>query len=83
MPDDAPAESSRRSSSGTWWIFWPCFILFILYPLSTGPVVLLLEKGIISDDRFLVIYKPLELVYENSDTAQRFFDWYTELWGLP
>jgi len=85
MPDDAPAKSSRSSHSWTYWILWACFIVFIIYPLSTGPVGMLIDKGLISGDGLLVIYMiytPVYLLYNNSETAQHFFDWYTKLWAI-
>lgn len=73
MSDDAPAESSRSSHSWTYWSLWACLIALIIYPLSTGPVLLLAAQGTIPYP-VMDIYAPLEVLYNNSETAERFFD---------
>ena len=62
-------------------MFWFCFILCIIYPLSTGPAFFLVEKGVLPVAA-LNAYKPLEYIYDNSTIAEHAFDSYFKLWGI-
>ena len=80
MPDNAPTESSRRTS----WSYrslWACIIVFVLYPFSVGPVMLLADQGVLPEVVF-VIYAPLDSLCNNSAIAEAFFDWYLDLWSI-
>jgi hypothetical protein len=63
---DAQETSSR--SFGWSWIIWPGLLL-LLYVLSTGPVVMMVNKKIIRSKTLLgivaVVYSPMEWAYDN------------------
>jgi hypothetical protein len=72
---DAPAPS--RDS----WPFplWSIIIFLTIYPLSVGPVAMALRNKAVPKPVEL-FYKPLEMLYNNSDPAKQFFNWYIDLW---
>lgn len=56
------------------------------YPLSVGPIILLENKypPIIAaiEPALEVTYAPIVYLYENSELARDFYDWYLPLWGF-
>jgi hypothetical protein len=58
-----PTEAKR---SVNWWslVLWP-FMILVLYVLSSGPVLMLMEKRRIAPDNrfFEVFYTPLDWAY--------------------
>ena len=80
MPDDAPSES-RSSHSWTWWALWLFILVFIIYPLSIGPVALLASKQVLPLNT-VKIYSPLATLDNHSSSAHDFFVWYLRLWGI-
>jgi hypothetical protein len=85
MTQDTPAPTpSGRSWTG--WLLWACFILFIAYPLSTGPAISLWVATDSASLRHSIeaFYAPLEVLSENCEPAEDFFQWYIgTLWGVP
>jgi len=79
MPEE-PKSDTRYAHSWTWWLFWACFIVFVIYPLSLGPAVRLHNKGIWKP-QIRILYKPLELAYDSSPNCAKIIDWYLKLWG--
>jgi hypothetical protein len=59
-PKETISKEAKRPFN--WWsfAFWP-FVIVLLYVLSSGPVVMMYHRKIISDDNRLVwtIYDPL------------------------
>jgi len=65
------------------WILWSCFIVFVIYPLSTGPVILILERLDVDSDLIEAIYAPLILVADTFEPVEDFFMWYLlGVWGI-
>lgn len=69
---------------------WAVFVLFIAYPLSTGPVLCILkEVGELRSDSaacdFIldVFYAPLVHLSDHCQPLQDFLESYVKLWGLP
>jgi hypothetical protein len=61
---------------------WVACIVFIVYPLSTGPALCLYEKGIARSE-IEAFYTPLVSVVRHSDLLEAFFEWYLlELWQI-
>jgi len=58
-------------------------VSFVLYALSTGPVI---KLCLVSSKRVPppvdVMYKPLEFCYDHSDAVRHFFDWYFHVCGV-
>jgi hypothetical protein len=54
--------------------------VLVLYPLSTGPVVSLLDDSENSDIAIQVLYWPLIWLCERSEAIDAFFEWYVGLW---
>jgi hypothetical protein len=74
-----PAEEKE---SANWWVFvlWPVVVL-LLYVLSAGPVVMLLEQKRISlNNPLLAVYEPLDWVDRNTMLG-RPFRMYLHLWA--
>ena len=76
----------RRRPSITSLVAFFLFILPMLYVLSIGPVVALVDAGYISRGgqllEFLrVVYQPLQWCHDNVEWATPLFEWYFELWG--
>jgi len=84
MKDDRTASPSSDRSSFAW-MLWPCFILFVVYPLSTGPVWRLC-KAFDLDSNYsvrIVLYAPMIALCSAFDPLNDFVNWYLGLWGVP
>jgi len=84
MLNEVPKDTPTRSSWG-WWVGWALFLLFVVYPLSTGPVCrLLLELGVLPDciDALETVYAPLIYLSDAWEPLEDFFVWYLQLWGV-
>ena len=81
----AEAVESERGRRGrmSWTI--GVFVAFVVYVLSTGPVVRLVKRS--GSLRAMKVanaaYAPLEFVYHRSAAVKGFFDWYFCAWGAP
>jgi hypothetical protein len=63
---------------------WALIVLGLLYPLSTGPVVAIVEKSRISTSPFEILYIPLGFVVTaigSADWINRYIDWWRALLG--
>jgi len=63
------------------WFMWAGLAFLIAYPLSIGPVAKLYSSTGSAPEAVRAFYAPLGLVYHQSETARKAFDWYAELWG--
>ena len=88
MTDETPSES-RRPGSSLSWILWSWMGLFVIYPLSTGPVVSLClaidgpySGGSMGWKTVEVVYAPLILLSEEFLPVANFLEWYLGFWGL-
>ena len=59
----------------------------LLYVLSSGPAVALMNAEVLPYGVFDTIYWPLNRLYDHNHTARQFFDWYDNIWlrlfGMP
>ena len=69
-------------------MLWTCFVLFIVYPLSFGPVCRLWLAAFGSPpapssawDLLVAIYAPLIYLGNTFPPVADFFLWYLGLWG--
>jgi hypothetical protein len=85
MTQDGP----RKPRSGLGLSAAAIAILLALSQLSVGPVVWLMDRGMLPRDKAQVLertlYAPLVLLCEHSSGAQRTVRWYISLWekSLP
>jgi hypothetical protein len=75
MKNDEPPVSAETRRPGFAWALWLAFFLLVVYPLSVGPAVLLLDKGLLPVE-VLHVYKPLEILAKTCPPVHRFYDWY-------
>jgi hypothetical protein len=78
MTNDKTTAEAKDSRSYWGFLLWPCLII-LAYVLSTGPVGLLWDKGIIRGKR-LVVYAPLEFVVRHIPSLQRPLNMYLQVW---
>ena len=57
-------------------------LLFLFYVLSTGPAVLLVETGWMSEDSFEVAYFPLIFIAQHCEPIGRALEKYVRLWEV-
>ena len=84
MQDGLPSELKSQFSLGSL-VSWLCVLVFIVYPLSTGPVWLLCEELQLdaSWDIRLAFYAPLVALCDAFEPVEDFFDWYVGLfWDM-
>jgi hypothetical protein len=82
--DDKPATPARYPprSAGLGSILMWFGIAFVLYVLSTGPVVRCLD-GVPGGERIITtVYFPLIVLADACEPAKDFFRWYARLWGI-
>jgi hypothetical protein len=78
-PQVDPSDSKRRGIPG--WFLW--FLLaLVLYPLSTGPVRKLEEKGLIRSAVPGTIYAPIDTFCFAHWPARRCYVAYLRLWHI-
>ena len=83
MPDEPSSESTRSGPSWTWWVLWLCFFLFVVYPLSTGPLFVLFQHTGADQSLLTTIYAPFVFLSDNFEPVADFFAWYVgDIWGL-
>jgi hypothetical protein len=80
--DATEISTSRRrgSRSGMVGVLF-LTLVFVVYPLSTGPVGRAVNRGKLPYDKVMAFYAPLIAVVKGCAPLERFFDWYVlELW---
>lgn len=55
-------------------------LLPIVYVLSIGPAVWLLNRGLLPETPLVTIYAPLEWLARSSDWFQAAAEWYIQFW---
>ena len=81
--EDSADSSSTESRHTTLWVTLSVLLL-VVYPLSPGPLVYLVEKKIVSDKRLsplFVVYVPLALFCKKVPPTQKALEAYLEWWG--
>jgi len=74
-----PAKSNQAMKV-RYYIASILFAVFIVYPLSIGPLLLCLKPYPRIPDWVVTFYKPLAWVAERSPAAHQAYIWYMELW---
>jgi hypothetical protein len=75
---ETEATDSKRGI-GLGWFLWP-FILVLLYALSVGPAMRLMEEGHLPGWPVLNFYTPLDRVTRVYEPAHRLLVWYVNVW---
>ena len=57
-------------------------LLPLLYILSCGPAVILINRGYLSEEGFRIVYYPLNLAARSSRPIRDSLEGYTRLWAL-
>jgi hypothetical protein len=73
-------EPKKRSRRWDWWMAIPT--LMLAYPLSAGPAIRM-AAHVGSPEAFAVfsvIYRPLGLACQQTDTTLNALNWYLERW---
>jgi hypothetical protein len=87
MSVDGPTMIERQISSigvrAMILVVIAALVMSLLYVLSVGPAVWLLQHGYMSDGFFAWLYAPVNYVYDRSQPAKELLDTYTAFWGSP
>jgi hypothetical protein len=78
------AETAGRGGHGGRvfrWV-WIAGLILVFYVLSSAPAAKLCDEGVMNPTWLAGIYSPLELLMDNCEPAERFFDWYFGIWGV-
>ena len=83
MADSERGHGDSGRGGGVMRMVTILLVSFLLYVLSTGPVI----KLCLTSSKRLpppvdIMYKPLEFCYHHSNAVQHFFDWYFHLCGV-
>jgi hypothetical protein len=76
----------KRGNAGAAWIVVALLIallLPVLYVLSVGPVVAMVQPNSNEPAWFATVYAPLIWLDQNSTAASSFFEWYVGFWVSP
>lgn len=61
---------------------WIVGVVLVLYVLSVGPVIKLVQKGVVSASAG-VFYIPLFFLHDKTVVGKRFLEWYLEdVWKI-
>ena len=77
-PASEPTPARDRRSFGRLW--WPLFLVLVVYPLSPGPLARAFQICHLRLDPLVTFYTPLSYASDNSKGVRRFYDWYLEMW---
>ncbi len=79
------APEPERARHSLRWLGWVFAIIFIVYPLSTGPALLLYNSGIVPQaplrEIWIVVYSPLDVLLTANPEVKRGYQWYLHLWA--
>ncbi len=75
-------ERNESDSARKWLIVAPLFAMPVLYVLSTGPAVLLRDRGVITQDSFLCFYLPVAWAIQHLSYFHVALNFYLELWNF-
>ena len=81
MADDRP-DRRNGTPTGLFVILILLFLLPVLYLLSCGPAVALINRGYLSQENFDTAYFPLQLASRNSRWIRDSLEDYARLWAL-
>ena len=79
VTEKTPSGSHRR-----WWIALVVCLFLVGYPLSVGPVTLLVEEYQCMPNAAIplmnAVYAPIIFLHGKSALVRDFYDWYMPLW---
>jgi hypothetical protein len=75
---DEPRKGSRIART-----LWAALIVvFVLYPLASGPSIWLV-RSTSEMEVYCAVFAPLQWLRHRSDAFNTAFSWYTEIWDPP
>jgi uncharacterized membrane protein len=80
-PEEKEKENAKASFYPWRWLSG-ILILFALYILGFGPVILMYKKGIISQQTALTLYLPIDSICNAVPPLSNFVDWYMKFWKV-
>lgn len=81
MPSMAPTDDERRKPPRFFGVaIAAIFGLLLLYVLSVGPSVVVVNHGRLSEDVYYAVYAPLFWLCDESDAASEPIYWYIKKW---
>jgi hypothetical protein len=76
------SDETKPRRRWQWHLAVSLFLLFVVYPLSVGPLVWLVKRGYLSEQSVIFYaYVPLGWLEDQWPPIERAFDWYANLWG--
>jgi hypothetical protein len=82
IPETETELVQARHVPGVPWLPLFTFFVLVVYPLSTGPMIKLVEKGIVPPE-VIYIYSPVGFAVEHSTVLRNFFNWYVgSIWQV-
>jgi len=76
------AHEPESPSRGVFRWFVVVAVLLVVYPLSSGPVMKLVEKGLVPPGAGF-LYVPLLVLHDHSTVGKRCLEWYLEdVWNI-
>src|SRR5262245_39415133 len=75
--------SDRKKPGVAFWATVTMVVLVVLYPLSIGPVIWLVDREMLPErfaEPVAVFYFPLEWAVGSSDATAQIYAWYARLW---
>lgn len=86
MPDQSESNEASGRGRGLGWVAALVVGLPLLYLLSTGPVILMMDKtngfgGVVTWDMLREFYQPVEWLYEHTFLKQP-IELYLQLWRV-
>jgi hypothetical protein len=67
----------------TWLVVVMLLAAMALYLLSSGPAVLLRDRGVLTQTTFLKLYMPLFWFYDTVPFFRNAWEWYLGFWAQP
>lgn len=74
-------NQTRRSTFGTW-VAIGLLLAVVAYPLSVGPALWLVGRGVISEECIETVYSPLEALANGPEPVQAAYLAYLRCWGI-
>jgi hypothetical protein len=78
--DEKPGKPAQGMKGGTAALAAILVLAPVLYVLSIGPVYALVQRNVISN-RIAIVYRPVILAGDRSETACSWLIWYLGLWA--
>ncbi len=78
-----PAKETAGNNPATMLLVVMMFALVLLpllYVLSVGPVVMMVDRGGMDREFWTWFYAPLEWLHSHVEFVRPFLEWYIELW---